>query len=128
MNANDNHDDALAERWERRLRALGTRNPRCSVRGCKETDPFALTGVAPNIRCGEHLADARGRDWIEQHHPAGRHNDPSTVPVPANDHGALSEYQAQWPEETLQGECVNGFQYGAAWGIVRRCKSFVSRR
>lgn len=102
MSALSYEDEELAERREQRLRALGTRNPRCAVAGCDEDDPFALTGVHPDIVCREHLADVQGRCWIEQHHPAGRHNDPDTVPIPSNDHGVLSEHQALWPRETLR--------------------------
>jgi hypothetical protein len=74
----------------------------CSYPGCKESDPFALTGVNPNILCREHDADRQGRSWIEQHHPDGQSNDPRTVPLPANDHAVVSENQACWPRETLR--------------------------
>jgi hypothetical protein len=111
----DDYDDALADRREQRLLALGTRSPRCSVEGCTETEPFALTGVAPNILCREHLADTQGHSWIEEHHPAGRHNDPSTVPVPANEHGVLSELQALWPRGTLRNPEASPLVRAAAW-------------
>jgi hypothetical protein len=101
MKPSDDHD-RLADRWEERLRALGTRSPCCSVAGCEETSPFALTGVAPNIVCREHLADQQDRSWIEQHHPAGRQNDSFTVPLPTNEHGVLSEHQALWDRDTLR--------------------------
>ena len=91
-------DDAL----DARLRALGTRSPKCSFLCCDETDPFALTGVHPGILCREHDADRHGRQWIEEHHPAGKSNDPCTVPIPANDHAVLSANQALWPRETLR--------------------------
>jgi hypothetical protein len=109
------NDDELEDRREQRLRALGTRSPRCSVAGCAETDPFALTGVAPTILCREHLADALGHDWTEEHHPPGQHNDPSTVPVPANDHGMLSELQALWPRDTLRNPDASPLVRAAAW-------------
>jgi hypothetical protein len=102
MNRDEICEERLADRREDRLRALGTRNPRCSASGCEENDPFALTGADPAILCREHLAKTQGRARIEQHHPGGRHNDPLTVPIPGNDHAALSELQAQWPEETLR--------------------------
>jgi hypothetical protein len=111
----ENHDDALAERREQRLRALGTRSPRCSVAGCDETDPFALTGVDPDILCREHLTDTQGRSWTEEHHPAGQYNDPTTVSAPANDHGALSEYQALWPRDTLRNPDASPLVRAAAW-------------
>jgi hypothetical protein len=85
------------------------------VTGCEETDPFALTGAAPNLVCREHLADELGRSWTEAHHPAGQHNDPFTVPVPADDHGALSERQALWPRDTLRNPDASPLLRMAAW-------------
>jgi hypothetical protein len=93
---------ALDDLREARVRALGTRNPRCCVAGCGERDPFALTGTDPNIICREHSADRRGRGWTEAHHISGRANDPGTVSIPANDHAVLSAYQSLWPRDTLR--------------------------
>jgi hypothetical protein len=96
-------DRALAreERRHRRCRQLGTDTPACSA--CGETDPFALTGTAPNLRCYECHARAAGRAPVEHHHVGGRHNDPAdVVPVPGNDHRVLSDAQAQWPVDTLR--------------------------
>ena len=40
---------------------------------------------------------------IDEHHPAGRANDPTTTPVPVNDHCAeLNPAQEDWPKETLE--------------------------
>jgi hypothetical protein len=97
-----NFEDDRADQIEIRLRALGSRTARCSHPGCVETDPFALTGVEPNILCREHAADAANRSWTEDHHPTGQHNAPETVEVPANDHGVLSEYQRLWSREILR--------------------------
>lgn len=98
----DSFDEPLEERTEARLRALNTRDPRCSHPGCRECNPLALTGTDPNILCREHAADRHESSWTEQHHPVGRRNDPQTVPLPANDHAVLSELQALWPRETLR--------------------------
>ncbi len=96
-------DDRREERTEARLRALGVREPRCSQPGCEERDPFALTGSHPNLLCREHAALAHGRPWLEDHHLAGRANDPTTAAIPGNDHALLSEMQQQeWPRETLR--------------------------
>jgi len=111
----DDYDDRRAEQREQRLRALGTRSPRCRVLGCTEVDPFALTGVAPDILCREHEAEDRGCNPIEDHHVAGRHNDPLTVPALGNDHGALSELQALWPRETLRNPRGSPLLGMAAW-------------
>lgn len=91
-------------RLEERLGALGTRTPRCSHPGCSETDPFALSGVHPQIVCAEHRADRDGRSWTEAHHWQGQANDAEDVsPIPANDHAVLSnKYQGEWPRETLR--------------------------
>ena len=63
----DDWIDDRDERREQRLRQLGTRSPRC--RGCPETDPFALSGVHPDIVCYECLAIEHGdtRRHIDQH-------------------------------------------------------------
>ena len=99
----DAYREELDEVIEARLRALGTRTPRCRVPGCPEEDPLALTGVHPDEMCQEHLADARGKGWLDSHHAAGRSNDPATVAIPANDHARISHgYQALWPRETLR--------------------------
>jgi hypothetical protein len=101
VSAHDDHD-AIEDRREERLRALGTRTPRCQAEGCTETDPFALTGAHPDILCREHLADNLGNSWTEDHHPPGQHNDPFNGPLPANDHGVVSELQGLWPRDTLR--------------------------
>lgn len=98
----DDYEDQVERLREARLRALGTRSPRCIVTGCKETDPFALTGAAPDILCREHRADEQGRSWTEDHHVAGQRNDPLTIPLPANDHGSVSARQSLWDRETLR--------------------------
>lgn len=41
--------DARDDAREQRVRQLGTRTPVCASDGCKEGDPFALTGTAPDI-------------------------------------------------------------------------------
>jgi hypothetical protein len=96
----DRVDDRDEDR-ERRFRQLGTRSPRC--RGCAETDPFALSGVHPDIVCDECRAIEQGRSPIEGHHVSGRANDPDEViDLPGNDHRALSAAQLRWPIETLR--------------------------
>jgi hypothetical protein len=87
-------------RLEQAYRRLGTRTPRCAL--CTETDPIALTGTHPVILCYEHAAQQSGRSPIEQHHPDGRHNDPTTLPLPGNEHRILSDKMRDWPIETLR--------------------------
>lgn len=92
--------DAREARREAKLRQLGTRAPACP--GCGETDPLALTGRHPQLRCYECQALARGRPWVEQQHPAGRANHPATVPIPGNDHRVVDDHKNDWPRTTLR--------------------------
>jgi hypothetical protein len=101
------HDEtAYRDQWddatEARLRALGIRTPRCRVPRCEEHDPFALSGVHPDLVCDEHLADELGHSWMQDHHLAGKANDAVTAPVPGNDHRQLSARQQLWPRDTLR--------------------------
>lgn len=99
----DGFVDFREERLEDRVAKLGTRTPRCSAVGCGETNPFALSGIHPNLICAEHRADATARSWTEGHHLKGQANDESDVVlIPANDHAVLSEFQRFWPEATLR--------------------------
>ncbi len=94
--------DSCEDKLEARLRALGTRLPRCSRPDCDETNPFALTGIVPSILCYEHRAEENGRRWLEDQHWFGQHNDPLTSPIPGNDHRVLSAFQDLWPRNTLR--------------------------
>ena len=94
--------EKFADRLEEKVAELGTRTPHCGWEGCDEICPFMLTGADPEIRCYEHELLRLRRAWIEQHHPAGRRNDPTTVELPGNDHRVLSELQLRWPRETLR--------------------------
>lgn len=94
-------DDEAAR--EARLRALGSADPRCSVRGCPETNPQALTGAHPHILCAEHRAMLDGRRPVEEHHVAGRHNGPATAWLLGNDHAILTFLQQSgWRTELLR--------------------------
>lgn len=96
-----NPDDEAA--LEARRRALGAADPRCSIPGCPERDPRALTGAYPAILCAEHRAEADGRRSIEEHHVAGQHNSPATAWLPANRHAVLTfKQQTAWPTELLR--------------------------
>ena len=97
----DDWVDDRDEDRERRFRQLGTRSPRC--RDCPETDPFALSGIHPDIVCHECLAIEQGRSPIEGHHVRGQANDPEDViDLPGNDHRAVSAAQSRWPTDTLR--------------------------
>ncbi len=88
-------------RNEAHFQRLGTRNPCCQRCG-NERHPAALTGTAPDIVCYECLLKESGRSWTEDHHPAGRRNNPTTIAMPGNDHRVLSDMQRDWPERTLR--------------------------
>jgi hypothetical protein len=103
-----------ADRLEEKLAQLGTRIPRCRWQGCRERCPFAFTGVDPDIECYEHAALAAGRHWLEEHHLAGRRNDPRTVLLPGNEHRILSELQYLWPLETLRNPDGSPLLWAAA--------------
>lgn len=96
------------DRWgsdglEARRRRLGAAKPACGIDGCPERDPRSLTGTWPDIVCCEHRAIAQGRWWIEWQHVAGRHNDPTIVPLPANWHALLTyRQQTAWSRDLLR--------------------------
>ena len=57
---------------------------------------------------------------MDNHHPFGRANNPTTIPIPVNDHRAdLSVAQSDWPKETRENlvrspllagaGCIRGF-------------------
>jgi hypothetical protein len=78
---------------------------------CGESDPRALrtpkaeSGSRPKHRgvvCAEHHLTEQGKSPMEEHHPAGRANDPFVVRIPANDHAILSDMQHDWPVESLR--------------------------
>jgi hypothetical protein len=70
---------------------------------CGETRAQALIPGSAPVICVECDRKSKGRSTEDQHHVAGRANDPITIHVPANDHIAdLSERQRDWPKETLE--------------------------
>jgi hypothetical protein len=92
-------------------------NARCA---CGEARPEALiSGSNPRV-CAACRRTANGQPTIDEHHFAGRANNPITIPTPINDHRALlSVAQAEWPKATLANPegspliaaaaCVRGF-------------------
>jgi hypothetical protein len=56
-----------------------------------------------------------GRSTLDNHHPAGEANDPTTTPIPVNDHRAdLSPLQYEWPQETWKNPRGSPILAGAA--------------
>lgn len=102
----DGHSDPddleVAARLQQRYTLLGTDDPKCGWPGCSETNPFALLGYHPDVRCYAHDTLSNGRWPYESHHVAGRHNSDAAADVPINDHRILSEMQTRtWPFDTL---------------------------
>ena len=87
---------------------------------CGEQRPLTLIpGGKPTI-CANCQRGEDGRSILDDHHPAGKANDPTTVPIPTNDHRAdLSPKQYEWPPETwvnptgspilVTAACVRGY-------------------
>lgn len=86
---------AAFERETRAERRVGE-DSRCK---CGEQRPLALIrGSKPTI-CAACQREQLGKSSLDNHHPAGAANDPTTVPVPTNDHRAiLSLQQYEWSE------------------------------
>ncbi len=101
-------------RLERAYERLGTRDPKCKVAGCSETDPFALTGTDPNIYCAEHDAISRGVTPVEAQHPPGKRNAGATRPTRRNDHMVWDAAKRDWPEKTLRNPDGNPLRQASA--------------
>jgi hypothetical protein len=90
---------------------------RCS---CGEDRPEALIAGNSPTMCAACQRAAKGGPTIDQHHFAGRANNPATIPVPVNDHRAiLSVAQAEWPKSTLTNPEGSPLLAGAA--CLRGC-------
>ena len=88
-----------ARRESRRARRFA---PGARCEQCGEARTCALIDGAAPLLCRECRALRDGRSPIEWHHPAGQHNSEVRVAMPANDHSVASDYQTDWPLETLR--------------------------
>ncbi len=68
---------------------------------CGYADESALQTMT---LCYECAAFVQSRSPVEQHHPLGRSNDPSTVGIPGNPHRDLSDQMQGWEDELLRGD------------------------
>ncbi len=76
------------------------RNKQCA---CGESRPEALVRGSKPTTCAACVRKRRGLTTEDNHHPAGRANNPATILVPVNDHRAeLSVAQYDWPKETRE--------------------------
>ncbi|MDP9357437.1 MAG: hypothetical protein M3R02_19540, partial [Chloroflexota bacterium] len=58
--------------------------------------------VEPLVLCANCHRRQQGQSVVEQHHPAGRSNNPATVALAANEHAIVSDAQHDWPRDTLR--------------------------
>jgi hypothetical protein len=102
---------AAFERESRAARRVG-QGSRCK---CGERRPLALIpGSKPTI-CAACQREKLGRSLLDNHHPAGEANNPTTIPIPVNDHRAiLNPEQYDWPQETWENPSGSPLLSGAA--------------
>ena len=114
--------DPIAEHVRRSRAARRVGEGQCT--GCGESRPEALVPGSIPLLCDTCNRVKQGKSPIDLHHPAGVANDPTTIPVPVNDHRAnLSTAQYNWPKRTLENPdgspllraaaCIRGF-----WDMV----------
>lgn len=70
------------------------------IRLLQRTRMGAVNGT--DILCARCRLIRQGQHPKEAHHLAGRHNDPTTAKIDANDHAVLTDAQQDWPEATLR--------------------------
>jgi hypothetical protein len=87
---------------------------------CGEKRPEALIPGSKPMVCAACRRTASGHSTMDEHHFSGKANNPTTIPIPVNDHRArLSVSQAEWPKSTLTNPegspllaaaaCIRGF-------------------
>jgi len=87
---------------------------------CGESRPEALLRNGKRIICAACDRKRKGKATVDNHHPFGKANHPTTIPVWVNDHRAdLSTAQYDWPKETRENPegcpllagagCIRGF-------------------
>jgi len=70
---------------------------------CGESRPEALIAQSNPTICAACDRKKKGKATMDNHHPAGKANNPSTVPIHVNDHRAeLSSSQLDWPKATRE--------------------------
>ena len=108
------HRDPIAtfERETRAARRVG-QGSRCHL--CGEDRPWALIPGSKPLICAACQRKKLGHSLLDNHHPAGEANDPTTTPIPVNDHRAiLSPQQYEWPPETWENPAGSPVLAGAA--------------
>lgn len=97
-----------------------------SCDSCKEADLRCLQRSLGQTLCAECRPLQEGKPRYELHHPAGRHNDSFVIPMHANEHAVMSDYQEDWPDETLRNPDGDLLHRHAA--ILRADHDFLMRR
>lgn len=70
---------------------------------CGENRPKALITSEDSIICARCQRIKQGKSTVDQHHVAGKANDPTTAPTDVNDHRAdLSVAQENWEKPILE--------------------------
>jgi hypothetical protein len=84
---------------------------------CGETRPRAFASRNSKL-CVKCERKKRGHRTTDDHHVAGKANDPITIPVEVNDHRArLNADQMDWPKDTRENR--DGSPLLAAAGAIR---------
>ena len=82
---------------------------------CGERRPEALIPGTNPVQCASCDRNSRGATTTDNHHFAGKANNPTTIPVPVNDHRAcLSVAQEDWPKTTRNNPLGSPLLAGAA--------------
>lgn len=112
---------AAQKRKSEAIRRIGIGRT-CSI--CGESRPEALIPNSEPTLCARCERKQKGKTTVDQHHPAGRANDPMTVPVDVNDHRAiLSVAQHDWEKDLLQNPDGCPLKAGAA--RIRGCTDTI---
>ncbi len=105
--------DSIAsfERESRATRRVGN-GSKCR---CGEHRPLALIPGSNPVTCASCKRAKEGKSELDNHHPAGKANDETTIPIPTNDHRAqLSPKQYEWPPQTWNNPDGSPLLAGAA--------------
>lgn len=94
------------KRGTRRAHKIETLGLGAACAHCGEREILCLHHVRHEsqtiVLCANCRAAYRGKGPSEAHHVMGQHNSEFTVSITPNDHAVLSDYQYDWPKETLR--------------------------
>lgn len=98
--------------------ATAARNIGERLCACGEARPWALVPNSDPAICAECQRKNDGQRIDDDHHPAGKANNPTTIAIPVNDHRAeLSPAQYDWPKQTREN--ATGSPLLAVAGSIR---------